>query len=290
MHTFSRASASHPVNIVGHSIGCSTILALTLMDQVSPDCLNSIVLIAPTMNGFSNSYALGRNGRFYLWMQLLVGLLVLYEYIVPEWVRRNLLFHTLLPKSISTTTLSKVQGTILWEQDELSTRERCTRALEYIEGHRIPCRTFVTSISATDSNGHDYLPYHLVGPSLFLRLFGYLCDIGISTDFEQGHSLRREDVSDYRIWNGRHDGILLEATQYVFLDNVGSDVPTVCHSREHSYVKVDVDHLGPVLMLPLQTMAIKYARYNLMQQVLAFLLTCDKTSCCSNQTPEARMG
>jgi pimeloyl-ACP methyl ester carboxylesterase len=246
-------SAAHPVNLVGHSFGCNTILALALMEEVEPSSLRSLVLISPASRGFSGTYGLGRRKCLRGYLQFIMGVLLVYEYIVPEWVRRTLLFHTQLPTTLSWRNLSSAEGTLLFDIDELVAGDLCCRGMRYVQTHRIACRTFVSSISEQDPEGRHVVPYRL-GPAVVLRLAAYLFGVGTTTDYDQGYSFVSEDVSTYRLRNGPHDGVLLEASQ-------------TCTDA----FRVRVDHLGPVLMLPLQSQETVHARRRLMQQVVDFL-------------------
>jgi hypothetical protein len=255
----------HPVNLVGHSAGCNTILALALMDQVSPASLNSIVMISPVMGGMSFTYLVGRYGDIYWYWAWITNVLLVYEFLIPECVRRTLLFHTLLQTDLKWGTRS-AEWSLLWDLEEAESRKLCITGVQYLQNHQIRWHSFISCITV-EKNGSFRIPMEVAGAST--RLLAYLFQVGSTTDYDQGYSLRSEDVKAYRQRIGHHDGIVLTGSQYML------DVTAYKDVDRYPETLVYVDHLGPVLMGIFQNRIIRFARQRLMYRVIDFFLACE---------------
>ena len=82
-------SATNRINLVGHSMGCNTILEMLRLPGVDPGSINGVIYISPPGLGFGNTNKIGRGQRLRLLFRLVVLILITYEYLVPEWVRRK---------------------------------------------------------------------------------------------------------------------------------------------------------------------------------------------------------
>jgi pimeloyl-ACP methyl ester carboxylesterase len=258
--TYPEWSDVHPVNLVGHSAGCNTILALALMDHVSPESINSIVFISPPMGGCACTHMVGRYGDFHWYWVWLLNAMLLYEFLIPECVRRTLLLHTLLPPNLKWGTRT-AEWSVFWDMEESESRKIGIRGVRYLQKHKIRWHSFISSISV-EKEGSFRIPMEVAGP--LIRLISYLLQIGSTTDYDQGYSLISEDVSAYSQRIGHHDGILLTRSQYVLYVDKGVD-----HYPE---TLVYVDHLGPVLMGVFQNRIVRFARRRLMYRVIDYLL------------------
>lgn len=259
--TYPEWSDTNPINLVGQSAGCNTILSLLLRHGVSPDSINAVVLLSPAAKGFGCTYALGRHGRFFWYWHLLIRLTLLYEYLVPACVRKTLLFDTQLPPSLGRNDDS-VAWSVFRDMDELVATELCNKGRAYIQQHGIRCQTLCSSVSVlSPTTGHYRIPPQ-IGPSVVIRLLSYIAGVGVTTDHQEGYSLLHDDVSTYTLRNGHHDGILLTQSQHALA--LGP------------HVNVFIDHVGSVLAFPLQSQSVVSNRVRMYHHILTYLQACNQ--------------
>lgn len=249
-------SVTNPINLVGHSAGCNTILSLLMREDVPSGSINGVIFISPPWLGTQASHTFGRNGRFFWYFHWVVRALLVYERLVPEWVRRYVLFNTLLPPTLQWSD-STIGWSVLSDLDEVVATAASTKGLRYLSEQRIQYQTFQSSISVYSQQTNTYTIPREVGPIPLLRLVNYIMGTGQEsrTDKKQGYSARTDDVTDYVLESGHHDGVLLVASQ----TNHGE-------TRQMS-----VDHLTTVLGLPLQSPSLRSRNEKGVQELLDVL-------------------
>jgi hypothetical protein len=245
-------SDKHPVNLIGHQFGCSTISTLLLLERVPPASINAIVELSPASRGFACTHALGRCGKPSWFVSGCILGLMFYEYLVPEWVRRTLLIHTMLPPNRS---LRRLDWSLVPDMDEITSTTLCHCARVYVEHHRI--RVMSSTSSQTRRYGTSYLLPWKSGPWLCTRFLGYVCEIGETTDYDKGYAACTEDVSRHVLRNGHHDGVLLVQSQL----NCSEAITDPTGDRPSS----------SILSLPFATQTQTGTHRDLMGLILAFL-------------------
>ena len=227
-----------PINLVGHSLGCNTIMRLILMDEVSPASINAIVELSPVTMGVHCTHRFGRDGNLYwYWWPFFKLLLSVYEQLVPESIRRRVLLNTMLPTNFSVFD-RRMDWSVAVDVDELVANDLSTRAYQYISHHAIRIETLYTSctVISTGFNGRSTytIPWSR-GPLLILRFLDLIMGIGRTTDYDEGFSFVTKDTSCYRVRNGHHDGILTvqsqlagrNPTNFVHIDHLSTVVDTL---------------------------------------------------------------
>lgn len=210
-HVYPEWSATNPINLVGHSMGCNTILAMVELDGVDPTSINGIVQISPCNLGVSSTFRFGRHTHLNYKCRIIVGILQIYEWIVPVWIRRTLLIDTMLSSELRMFD-DRAALFILGDVGERHCRASTERVKRYLARHKIPLRTIVTCSSLQSVQGSFYISL-VYGSQILLRLGRLFFGAGGKTDGEMGHSLMHENVLDHTLREGTHDGILLVTSQ-----------------------------------------------------------------------------
>jgi pimeloyl-ACP methyl ester carboxylesterase len=228
-------SATNRINLVGHSMGCNTILEMLSLPSVDPRSINGMVYISPPCLGFANTNQIGRGQRLRPLFRLFILVLTTYEYLVPEWVRSNILFHTMLPPEICWYS-GQVDTSIVPDVDELACADLYRRQLPYVVEHKIPLKLITTAVTVKAPDGTYIIPAKY-GLQLTSRLAGLFLGVGMKTDRQVGRSFMSEDVSAYTLVSGHHDGVLHLQSQLL-------------PSHKFENITTDATHLSTVSLLP----------------------------------------
>lgn len=225
-------SETNPINLVGHSLGCNTIFRLLQLLEEDPDAdptwISSIVHISPASSG-TVTHGFGRHGRYNRTMQMVVVILKFYEMVVPEWVRVNLLFNSLLPDDGF-----DLRNSLVFDIDEVVSRTLSTSGFEIVRRHEIPIHTIITRCTVKDVGGNYRIPYYY-GLQPIARVTGWFFGFGGATDGEVGRSAVTEStVGEYRMQKGHHDGILTVDSQMVGI----GDTPYSVIEASHMYANL----------------------------------------------------
>jgi hypothetical protein len=227
-------SATNRINLVGHSMGCNTILEMISLPGVDPGSINGMVYISPPGLGFGNTNAFGRGQRLRPLFRLVVLLILTYEYLVPEWVRSNILLHTMLPHEVCWYS-GQVDTSIVPDVDELACTDLYSRHLPYVVEHKIPLKLITTTATVKAPDGTYIIPSRY-GLQLVSRLAGLFLDVGMKTDRQVGYSFMNEDVSAYTLVSGHHDGVVHLQSQLL-------------HTHKFENITTNATHLSSIRLM-----------------------------------------
>ena len=251
-HVYPEWSATNRIHLVGHSMGCNTILEMSGLPGVDPSSIAGLVFISPLVLGVGGTHAFGRGQRVRPLFRGIRLLLEICEYVVPLCVRRRLL-HTLLPPP-KLWLEGRVENTIFPDLDERACDALYRRLLPVIvTKYKIPLKVIATT--ATRKIGSAYVLAAKFGAQPLMRLCAYF--LGGDTDHGVGYSLMREDVSDYTLRPGHHDGVIHLQTQLGCLPEF-VDVETI-----------DATHLSSIAYVPFGC----YYNRQSVQRTIRLLLT-----------------
>ena len=226
-HVYPTWSATNRINLVGHSMGCNTILEMLRLPGVDPRSINGMVYVSPPGLGFGNTNKIGKRQRLRPLFRFIVLVIMTYEYLVPEWVRRNILFHTMLPPGVCWYS-GQVDTTLVPDLDELACTALYRRNLPYVLEHKIPLKLIKTSATVQVLDGTYMIPAKY-GLQLLSRLAGLFLSVGMETDRQVGHSFMHEDVSAYTLVSGHHDGVLHVQSQHLPIQEFDSILTDATH-------------------------------------------------------------
>lgn len=230
-------SSENPINLVGHSMGCNTILELVSRKNVDPASIRTIVNLSPCLMGLGTTCKLGRNARVVWWIRIVLTMMMVYEYIVPLCLRQTILWNTMLPGDLPWFDTAVAATTILCDIDEKRAEATCGRALQHIAKHKIRLHTIVAECTEPAIDGGYGIPWAF-GSQYIIRLLHYVLGVGQTSDYETGYSLMSDDVSQYLLRPGNNDGVLLAHSQGTCLDNVVNPI------------RIKATHLNTVFILP----------------------------------------
>lgn len=230
-------SAENPINLVGHSFGCSTILHLVSRDRVDPASIRTIVNISPVLMGLGTSHVLGRYGRVNWWLLLIVTLLKVYESIVPLYIRQTLLYNSMMPDDLPWFDAAVAEKTIVAETDEKRTEATNDRCIQYITKHKIRMHTLAFTCTKKNEQGAYTIPW-VFRSNYVIRFFNFVLRVGSTSDYEAGYALLSEDVSQCKLRRGDSDGVVLVQSQVTCGENIINPI------------MMSGSHLNTIIILP----------------------------------------
>jgi alpha/beta superfamily hydrolase len=224
-----------PINLVGYSLGCNTILALVKLleeehrtdssgNPFDPRVIGAIVQVSPCSSGLASTHQMGRFQRGNWKVRSFLAMLCTYELLVPLWVRKHILVHTMLPTNFYRFD-GRIENTIAIDAGEVACVALSVEMNKKIEEWNIPFRTIVTTYSVADANGFYRIPLYY-GLQVPLRLTALLLGISGATDREVGYSFMHENTTTYTLVSGHHDGVVLVQSQLGGIRKHGPDSVT----------------------------------------------------------------
>ena len=146
---YPQLSPEHPIDLVGHSLGATTILALLAADPVIARSVRRVVLVEGVLGGYHHNSKLMQRDTHTLhrW--------VWYTFNAYIWI-----FHYVIETfstDASTRILPGIDGTFLTDSEPAMCRKICEQGLRAAHAAGVEVRILSTNLT-TDTVGGYYLP------------------------------------------------------------------------------------------------------------------------------------
>ena len=194
---YPQMSPENPVDLVGHSLGANTVLALLASDPSLALSVRRVILIGGVLGGYHQYSKISQQGK--------ATMLVWYTISIFTWICDHVLpIIETFSGDASVRAFPATQGTLVCDALPIVCQARCLEGFRAAHAAGVEIRILSTS-TTIDVYGGYHLPVWNISNTLSV-IFSYAMGTHRRTDHERG-------LTDDGFVRGPHDGVVLCSSQ-----------------------------------------------------------------------------